>query len=211
MELKDIITLGLSGSSFAISLTALYLSNFRRANITASLGPTIHIYYYPPDQTGIYLPIIFHNQSPTKAIIYKLFLEVRNPRDNNFALSWQNKIQISTKNEYKVLDGAAPFKIDGFEAVSTAYQFMWYNSATAELRFDEGDYEIRLHVWLSEQKRPNIVVCERFDIDASLAGLMATALKRNDNNTRIIALAGKGIISFSTGTAPIDFANIPTP
>ena len=212
METKDIITLGLSGSSFILSFAAIYLSHFRRAKITASLGPNIHIYYYPPKMVGIYLPVVFYNNSPTKGIVRKTFLEITDTNENNFALGWRTSNEIDKNNNYIEKGPAAPFKLDGYEAVTNALQFSWYNEIGApELKFLEGSYVLRLHIWTSESLRPNATVIERFDISEEVATIMVTKLREGDTTTRFFPLAGKGLISFATGRQEVDFANLPSP
>lgn len=212
MDKKDILTISFTFIGLIVSLTTLYLTQFRRAKITASLGPSIHIYYFAPDVSGIYLPTVFHNRSPTKAIIYQVFLELEDTNGNNFALKWLTSNDIDKNANYSERGPAAPFKIDGFEAISNALQFVWHNHpGIHHLEFSEGSYQSKLHIWTSDQTRPEITVVERFDINAEIAQIMADKKRAGDNTTRFFPLAGKGMISFTTGREPIDFANLPRP
>lgn len=212
MDIKDILTISFTFIGLVISLTTLYLTQFRRAKITASLGPLIHIYYFAPDRCGIYLPVVFHNQSPTKAIVYQAFLELEDTDGNNFALKWLTSNNIDKDINYSERGPAAPFKIDGFEAISNALLFMWHNYPTTQsLEFLAGSYQCKLHIWTSDRIRPDVTVTERFDINEELAQIMADKKRTSDNTTRFFPLAGKGIISFGTGKNPIDFAHLPQP
>jgi hypothetical protein len=212
LDKKDIFTISFTFIGLIISITALYLTQFRRAKITASLGPSIHIYYYPPDRCGIYLPAVFHNRSPIKAIVYQAFLEIEDTRGNNFALKWLTSNDIDKEINYSERGPAAPFKIDGYEAISNALQFLWINgSQLHRLEFLEGSYRIRLHIWTTNRLRPDVSVEERFDVDEELASVMDAKRKTGGNTTRYLPLAGKGMISFTTGQEPIDFANLPQP
>jgi hypothetical protein len=212
LEAKDIVTLSLSGSSFALSLLAIYLSHFRRSKISASLGPNIHLYYFPPNMLGIYLPVVFYNNSPTRSIVHKVFLEISDTKDNNFALSWLTSNEIDKANNYIEKGPAAPFKIDGYEAITNALQFAWHNfPGIDELQFLEGDYTARLHVWTSTRLRPDVAVTERFEINVENAKVLAENRAKEINTTRFFPLSGKGIISFTTGNEPVDFANLATP
>lgn len=212
MDTKDVLTISFTFIGLVVSVTTLYLTQFRRAKITASLGPLVHIYYYESDRCGIYLPVVFHNQSPTKAIVYKAFLELEDASGNNFALKWLTSNDIDKSINYSERGPAAPFKIDGFEAISNALLFMWQNHPTIQqLEFLEGSYRSKLHIWISDRVRPDVTVTERFDIDEELAAIMAEKKRTGDNTTRYFPLAGKGMISFSTGKNPVDFAHLPQP
>lgn len=212
MDIKDVLTISFTFIGLIVSLTTLYLTQFRRAKITASLGPLIHIYYYAPDRCGIYLPVVFHNQSPTKAIVYQAFLELEDTHGNNFALKWLTSNDINKEINYSERGPAAPFKIDGFEAISNALLFMWHNHPSIQsLEFLEGSYQSKLHIWTSDRIRPDVTVIERFDIDKELATIMADKKRTGDNTTRFFPLAGKGMISFATGRGPVDFAHLPQP
>jgi hypothetical protein len=208
IENKDLITIGFTGLGLFISLTTLYLTQFRPAKITASLGPNIHIYYHPPDGVGIYLPVVFHNRSPTKAIIYKVFLEITDTAGQHFALKWLTSNIIDKENNYIEKGPSAPFKIDGFEAVSDALQFMWFNSNPVQLNFLEGNYCIKLHIWLSGKLRPSVTVTEHFNVSHELADIMKQKKQSGENTTRFFPLTRMGMISFSTGYKPIDFTQV---
>lgn len=211
MDKKDIATLILSGSSFVLSILAIYLSHFRRAKISAAIGPNIHLYYYPPNMLGVYLPVVFYNSSPTKSIIHKVFLEICDTNENNFALSWQTSNEIDKENNYIEKGKAAPFKVDGYEAISNGLQFVWYNhEGIPELEFLEGDYIARLHIWTSTRTRPDVTVTERFTIVAENAEVLANNRRDEIAKTRFFPMSGKGLISFTRGKKPIDFTELPT-
>ena len=190
VEGKDIFTIVVSSLSLIISMASLYLSNFRRPKTSAEIGPFIHIYYHPPDQTGFYLPVVFHNNSPTKAIVYKAFLEIIDTNGRHFALRWLTSNSIDKEMNYTETGAAAPFKMDGYEAKSDVLQFAWHNHPDLEnLEFVEGSYEVTLYVWTANRTKPNISITERFDISKELAEIMHEKRSTGDNTTRYFPLA----------------------
>jgi hypothetical protein len=208
MAAKDILSFGFSLVSLLISLLTLYLTQFRPSNVTASTGPFIHIFYVLPNEPTIFLPVVFHNSSPTKAIVYKAFLEVEDTKGQHFAMKWTASVKIDLSNKYTDTEVSGPFKIDGYETISNALRFFWVNG---EPQFDwlEGSYKTKLDIWTSDSVEPDYSTSDNFHINKEVAAIMAEKKLKSDNTSRFLPLEGKALISFSTGKDPIDFRKIP--
>jgi hypothetical protein len=210
MEIKDVVAIGFSTVSLVLSITTLYLTQLRPSNVNVSTGPMIHIFYINKTQPTVFLPVVFHNASPTKAIVYKAFLEVVDPKGDHFALKWIGSVKIDLANEYTDTELAGPFKIDGFETIPNALRFFWANAeGAAQLDWLEGDYQTKLHVWTSNSENPDYSTADKLHISTDVAKIMAEKKERGDNTSRYLPLAGKALLSFTTGQKPIDFRHAP--
>ncbi|SEM73617.1 hypothetical protein SAMN05443254_103479 [Bradyrhizobium sp. OK095] len=170
----------------------------------------IHLFYIVPSQPTVFLPVVFHNSSPTKAIIYKVFLEIEDTNGNHFALKWIGSVKIDLKNNYADTEVAGPFKIDGYETIPNALRFFWFNAEGGpQLDWLEGDYGLKLHVWTSDSVSPDYSTTDKLHIDADVAKIMADKKVTSDNTSRYLPLAGKNLLSFATGKNPVDFRNLP--
>lgn len=210
MEMKDFFAVGISVVSLLMSGATLYLTQFRPASVAVSTGPFIHIFYAKPSVPLIFLPVVFHNDSPTKAIVYKAFLEVEDTKGDHFAMKWLGSVNIDLSNSYTDVSRAAPFKIDGYEAIPNALRFEWVNADKGnQLEWLQGKYTMKLHIWTSDTVSPNVTISDTFSLNAELATIMAEKKANSDNNSRYFPLDGKGLISFSTGKRPVDFSQAP--
>lgn len=210
METKDFVSIAFSTVSLALSLGTLYLTQFRSSNVTVTTGPMIHLFYTVPTEPTIFLPVVFHNASPTKAIIYKAFLEIQDTKNENFALKWIGSVKIDLSNNYTNTELAGPFKIDGYETIPNALRFFWVNGdQNQQLNWLEGEYKLKLHIWTSSSAKPTYTHTDRLTINSEVARLMAEKKQNSDNTSRFIPLAGKALLSFSTGKNPINFSTDP--
>jgi hypothetical protein len=209
MEIKDVLSVGFSTLSLLISVGTLYLTQFRSSNVTVSTGPNIHIFYVKPNEPTIFFPVVFHNDSPTKAIVYKIFLEVEDTEGQHFAMKWTASVKIDLSNNYTDTELSGPFKIDGYETIPNALRFFWVNGGGTQLDWLEGNYATKLHIWTSDSVKPDSSTSDKFHIDKDLATIMAEKKLKSDNTSRYLPLEGKALISFSTGKNSIDFYKIP--
>jgi len=207
METKDLISIGFSTISLIVSIGTLYLTQFRPSNVTVSTGPYIHIFYVKPDLPTVFLPVVFHNASPTKAIVYKVFLEIEDTTGQHFAMKWIGSVKIDLSNNYTDTEVSGPFKVDGYETIPNALRFFWLNADNVP-QFDwlEGDYSLKLHIWTSSSVRPDHTTTDKLYIDKALAKMMSDKKAASDNTSRYLPLSGKSLISFSTGKKPVDFS-----
>jgi hypothetical protein len=209
METKDIVSVGFSSISLILSIGTLYLTQFRPPNVTVSTGPMIHIFYVKPEEPTIFLPVVFHNASPTKAIVYKAFLELTDTKGQHFTLKWMTSVKIDLSNNYTDIGASGPFKIDGYETIPNALRFFWYNAnGGPQLDWLEGDYSIELHLWTSSTTKPTYSGFDKFHIDNEVAKLMAQKKAASDNTSRFFPLSGKSRISIYSGTNPVDFREV---
>jgi len=170
----------------------------------------IHIFYVKPTEPTIFLPVVFHNDSPTKAIVYKAFLEIEDTKGDHFALKWIGSVRIGLSNNYTDTELSGPFKIDGYETIPNALRFFWFNGEhIPQLDWLEGDYFMKLDIWTSASVTPDHSVSDKFHIDHEIAKIMAEKKAKSDNTSRFFPLAGKGLISFSTGNKSVDFSKAP--
>jgi hypothetical protein len=210
MEMKDILSVGFSSLSLVISLGTLYLTQFRPSKVTVSTGPMVHLFYITPHEPTIFLPVVFHNSSPTKAIVHRVFLEIEDTKGDHFALKWIGSVKIDLSNNYTDTELAGPFKVDGFETVPNALRFFWVNgNQNQQLDWLEGDYSLKLHIWTSSSSKPNYSAVDKLHINADVAKIMVEKKAKSDNTSRFIPLSGKSLLSFSTGKNPVNFDDMP--
>jgi hypothetical protein len=206
MEIKDYVAVGISALSLCLSLVTLYLTQFKPANVKVSTGPYIHLFYTKEARPLVYLPVVFHNDSPTKAIVYRAFLEIKDTKGDHFALKWLGSVKIDLSFNYTDTAVSGPFKIDGYETIPNALSFFWVNAeGLPSLDWLEGDYDLKLHVWTSDSTKPDYTVTDQLHITSDEAKLMADKKRDADNTSRFLPLIGKGLLSFSSGKKPIDF------
>jgi hypothetical protein len=207
LEVKDVFTVGISMISLLIAITSLYLTQFRPPRVTVSTGPMIHLFYVKPDEPTIFLPVVFHNASPTKAIVYKVFLELKDTKGDYFALKWYGSVKIDQDNNYTNTGLAGPFKIDGYETIPNALRLIWFNGRdNQQLEWLEGDYELTLHIWTSSSVQPDYSTSDVLQINDQVAAIMAEKKAQSDNTSRFLPLQGKSLISFATGKKKVDFS-----
>ncbi|WP_148287953.1 hypothetical protein [Rhodopseudomonas sp. B29] len=210
MDLKDLFAIGFSAISLIISISTLYLTQFRPAKVTVSSGPMVHLFYIQPSQPTIFLPVVFHNSSPTKAIVYSIFLEIEDTKGEHFALKWVGSVKIDLSNNYTDTSLAGPFKIDGYETIPNALRFFWVNGENMQqLDWLEGTYLLTLHIWTTANSiSPDHSVKETMVINKEVAATMAQRKASSDARSWFLPLVGKGLLSFSTGKKPIQFRHI---
>jgi hypothetical protein len=167
----------------------------------------IHLFYVKPDEPTIFLPVVFHNASPTKAIVYKVFLELKDTKGDYFALKWYGSVKIDQDNNYTNTGLAGPFKIDGYETIPNALRLIWFNGRdNQQLEWLEGDYELTLHIWTSSSVQPDYSTSDVLQINDQVAAIMAEKKAQSDNTSRFLPLQGKSLISFATGKKKVDFS-----
>ncbi len=196
MTTKDYLTLGLSFLGLIISMTAIYLGQFRSAEILATLGPEIHIYYPHDGGSALYLPITFSNSSPTRGVVYQIYLRLSTPNGMNYYLRWGEEASITERTwEYTTIGRVKPFTIDGYSSVSKVYWFLWPQDEKPSLRFEAGTYSLTSYVWSTKQNKPDILSNETLEINSEVADILAERKRKNDPHTRILYLKDRGLIA----------------
>ena len=195
MEPKDYLTLGLSLLGLFVSVAALYLGQFRRPRFVVTLGPDVHLYYPADGGSAVYLPMIFSNNSPTRGVIYQIYLRILTPKAQNYYLRWRQEATIDDQTlEYSYLGRVKPLTVDGYSSQAKVYWFIW-PSSEQPLLFEEGRYSFTAYVWSKHSAQPDIEVTENLQLDKQGALALADNLKKKDPHTRYAYFVDRGLIA----------------
>ena len=203
--MSNYIPIVISITGVGIAITSLYLSNFRRPDISAGLGPDVHLYHPSDGGTAIYLPVVFTNNSPTRGAVLQAYLKISHPNGKNYYLKWLEEWKISTRqSDYEYISRAKPFTIDGHSSSFKLFWFLRPNDSNP-LLFSKGKYQFTLHLWSKHQSSPTKESSETLEVSEIVEEILISRFKNNDPTTRIIHFEGKSLIASETTQDDQDF------
>jgi hypothetical protein len=199
VEVKDYLALSFSSLGLIVSVLALYLGQFRRSRLAAVLGPDVHIYHPSDGGTGVYIPIIFSNHSPTRGVVYQVFLRIRSPEGMNYYLRWRREATIAEPTwEYGFEGRAKPFTVDGHSSQAKVYWFLWPDNEKQDLLFKEGKYSLTAYVWSQRIAIPDVATSEELEISREVEKILEDRRKAKDPVSRVLYLKDRGLIATAT-------------
>jgi hypothetical protein len=201
LEFKDYFAIGTGSLSVLLSGLALYLTQFRKAKVSAQIGPAIHLYHPQDGGTAIYLPTIFLNTRPVNGAVFKAYLVVEGLDKQRFILKWLESANINIETRaYSRNSPSKPFTIDGHATIADVLWFLCPEQSN--LRFRAGDYNVTLFIWTNTDEKPSAVTKEVLTITPFVETFLAERKEKKDSTTRIIYFQNKAHIASVTNKEP---------
>lgn len=172
--------------SFVISAVALYLSFFRRPNLSAHIGPYM-VAIYDNKGLAITIPTTISNQANQIGVVRRCSLTIarEDARQQNFYMVWDSFRRITDDGATWIQEGVAhAIPVLGRSTKTHNIQYVWEYTSRPELAMIEGTYHLRFDFW-SERSRPFASVAHELRISSEEVRRLNATKQGADGGGRI--------------------------
>ena len=139
-----LLAVGISLVSFATSGLTLYLTHFRRASISATVGPSFKIYYDTGKALSFYFPVTFFNRSHNIGAVsaVELILPIG---EEEYRFPWRSfsRFDLPT-NSWTFLDLVHATAVPGKSTAKHTIWFGWPFDAAVQPQIPPGVHRFRI-------------------------------------------------------------------
>lgn len=177
MKLETIIPIIISLISLVVSIAVAYNAFLKPAKIEMLAGRTLIIAnsFILDLQTqqrqwgglSLILPVTFYNWSPVGSSVYRVRLIIgrKDNQARNFDMIWSKFIEFSDGGDTLEIQSVVhPVPIQGKSSIVKFIQFDWSPYRQEKIEIREGEYQLRIYAWTSNNQKPDLKETINFNL-----------------------------------------------